>query len=367
MKIANTIKILPLLVLMLSACVESEVKMPFASVEVSTTACKINESVIFHFNGVAPQVSIFTGDKSHDYDLIEQGNTGFVVNKNTFSYAYKQPGIYKVVIVATNLSDGAEKIWKDTSSLIIRVTDEDATIKALSCPKVLYDEIAAENMNDTDWLVRLPQKIQFAGKVATITSRQRLSVKLASDSTVLLVNGLKFNSTTLYELKTPIALNLKAHSGNTNDYTLYMLRLPEFTSFKLAGVEGVLTRSEFNYNKMTMTVTLPAGTDKTSLIPQFTLVEGQEVYVNNVLQTSGVSVVDFTGTGGFPSEKFFYRKASFDSRNRNYSFSSVGIGLVFLRMTRLLFYRAVGSLSKYFSETFFFVVFNGLIIKILKY
>lgn len=294
MKIANIIKVLPLLVLLLSACVEDEVTVPVATAEVSKAVCTINESVVFHFTGQAQQVSIFTGDKSHDYNLIEQGNTGFVVNKNTFSYAYKQPGTYTVVIVASNLSEGAETILKDTCSLTIQVIDDDATIKALSCPKVLYDEIAAENMNETDWLVRLPLKIQFAGKVATITSRQRLSVKLASDSTVLLVNGVKFNATTLYELNTPIALNLKAHSGNMNDYTLYMLRYPEFTSFKLAGVDGVLLRNEFNYNKMTMTVTLPAGTDKTSLTPQFTMVEGQEVYVNNVLQTSGVSVVDFT-------------------------------------------------------------------------
>ena len=308
MKIANIIKVLPLLVLLLSACVEDEVKVPVASFEASKAVCTINESVVFHFSGQAQQVSIFTGDKSHNYHLLEKGNTGFVVNKGSFSYAYKQPGTYQVVIVATNFSEGAETILKDTSSLIIRVTDEDATIKALSCPKVLYDEIAAENVNDTDWLVRLPLKLQFAGKVATITSKQRLSVKLASDSTVLLVNGLKFNSTTLYELKTPIALNLKAHSGNTNDYTLYMLRLPEFTSFKLAGVEGVLTRSEFNYNKMTMTVTLPAGTDKTSLIPQFTLVEGQEVYVNNVLQTSGVSVVDFTAPVVFRLKNTFTGK-----------------------------------------------------------
>lgn len=294
MKIANIIKVLPLLVLLLSACVEDEVKVPVASFEASKAVCTINESVVFHFTGQAQQVSIFTGDKSHDYHLLEQGNAGFVVNKGTFSYAYKQPGTYQVVIVATNFSEGAETILKDTSSLIIRVTDEDATIKALSCPKVLYDEIAAENVNDTDWLVRLPQKIQFGGKTAAVTSKQRLAVKLASDSTILLVNGLKFSSTTQYELNAPVALNLTAHSGAVKDYTLYMLRFPEFASFKLAGVTGVLTRSEFNYNKMAMTVTLPAGSAKTNLIPEFALSEGQEVFVNGVLQISGVSVVDFT-------------------------------------------------------------------------
>jgi hypothetical protein len=64
--------------------------------------------------------------------------------------------------------------------------------------------------------------------------------------------------------------------------------------FKLAGINGVLTRSEFNYDKMTMTVTLPAGTDKTGLVPEFTLSQGQEVFVNDLLITSAVSVIDFS-------------------------------------------------------------------------
>lgn len=294
MKITNIIKVIPLLVLFLSACVEEEIPAPVASAEVSKTIYSINESVVFNFTGKAGQVAIFTGDKGHSYDLLEEGNKGFVVNKQTFSYAYKQPGTYKVVIIASNYSEGAVTMLKDTCSLMIQVVDDDATIKYLSCPKVLYDEIAARSVNDTDWLVCLPQKIMFAGKIATITSKQRLAVKLASDSTVMLVNGVKFSATTTYELATPVALNLTAHSGNVKDYTLYMLRFPEFLTFKVAGVSGTLVRSEFNYNKMTMSITVPAGTDRANLIPEFTLSQGQEVFVNDVLQTSGVSVVDFS-------------------------------------------------------------------------
>lgn len=294
MKTINFIKIIPFMVFMLSACAKEEITIPIASAEVTKTVCSINESVVFSFTGNAQQVSIFTGDKSHDYSLLEQGNTGFVVNKNTFSYAYKQPGTYMVVVVASNYYEESKTILKDTCMFTVQVIDDDATIKALSCPRVLYDEIAAGNVNEAEWLVRLPQKILFSGKTATITSKQRLAVKLASDSTELLVNGAKFSATTQYELNTPITLNLTAHSGTVKNYTLYMLRYPEFTSFKLAGVAGVLTRSEFNYNKMTMAVTLPTGTDKTNLIPEFILSEGQEVFVNNVLQTSGLSAVDFS-------------------------------------------------------------------------
>lgn len=295
MKIANILIIIPFFVLLLSACVEEELTNPLASVEVSKTVYGINESVVFNFTGQAQQVAIFTGDKTHDYDLFEAGgNTGFVVNKGTFSYAYKQPGTYKVVVVASNYSEGALTIVKDTCSVTIQVFDDDATIKYLSCPRVLYDEIAAESVNDTDWLVRLPQRIQFRGQVATIPSTQRLSVKLASDSTVMLVNGVKFSTTTNYQLNNPLAINLTAHSGDVKDYTLYMLRYPEFSVFKLTGVTGVLTRSEFNYDKMTMTLTLPAGTDKTSLVPEFTVTEGQQVFLGDDLITSNVSVVNFS-------------------------------------------------------------------------
>lgn len=322
MKIANIIKVLPFLVFMLSACVDDEILMPIASAEVAKTIYAINESVVFNFTGEAKQVSIFTGDNSHNYDLLESGNTGFVVNKQKFSYAYKQPGTYKVVIIASNYSEGAAEILKDTCSLTIQVIDDDVTIKSLSCPKVLYDEVAARSINDTDWLVCLPQKILFTAKVATITSKQRLFVKLASDSTLLLVNGTKFNATTTYELSSPVALNLTAHSGNVKDYTLYMLRFPEFLTFRVAGVNGTFVRSEFNYDKMTMAITVPAGTDRTALIPEFTLSQGQEVFVNDVLQTSGVSAVDFT------SPVVFRIKNTFDGKPHLSAETEVTVSIV---------------------------------------
>lgn len=297
MKIQYLIKSVVLMIALtcIVSCTEKEIVVPQISVEVEKTTYQINETVIFNMIGEAQQIAIFTGDSKHDYELFaDGGNTGFVVNKKTFSYSYKQPGTYKVVIVSSNFTENGETIKSDTCSVTLNVIDDDATIKTLTCPKVLYDEIAAIDINETDWLIRLPQKIMFAGKVATISSKQRLSFKLASDSTALLINGVKFNATTTYELNNPLTLSLTAHAGNSRDYTLYMLRLPEFASFKINGVDGVIVRNEFSYDRMTMSVTLPVGVDKTALIPEFTLSEGQEVYVNDILLTSSVSVVDFS-------------------------------------------------------------------------
>jgi PKD repeat protein len=276
------------------SCTDEQVSQPVALFEVSSQTNVIHESVVFTFTGEANQVSIFTGDKKHEYDLLEAGNTGFVVNKGTFSYAYKQPGTYKVVLVAANYSASDGVILKDTASMIIQIVDNDVSIQSLSCPKVLYDEIAAHPVNEEEWLVVLPQKIMFTGRTAAVTSKQRLAVKLASDSTTLLINDTKYNATTQYELNTPLLLNVSAHSGDSKDYRLYMLRYPEFADFKINDEEGVLQRSEYNYDKMVYEFTLPEETDKTALKPVFTLSEGQEVYHHDNPVVSGSTVIDFS-------------------------------------------------------------------------
>jgi hypothetical protein len=280
-------------ILIANGCQDENAISPKASVQASAIELKINESVEFKFNGTAQKVSIFTGDESHNYDSIQSGNKGFVVNKGVFNYAYRHPGVYKVVIVASTSNERAVQLLHDTCSVTINVIDTIATIKSITCPKVFYDEIAAKNV-DGDWLVCLPQKILFKGQTLPVSSKQRLAIKLASDSAKLLVNNAGFNATTTYELKNANSLSVKPYMGDTQNHNLYMLFYPEFKTFTLNGVAGTLVRSEYNYDKMQLSVTLPAGTDKKNLTPVFTLAEGQEVAVNGVLQTSGVSVVDFT-------------------------------------------------------------------------
>lgn len=64
-----------------------------------------------------------------------------------------------------------------------------------------------------------------------------------------------------------------------------------FTSFKMKGFseQGVI-----NEGNGTITVTLPYGTSKTSLTPEFTLTDGATVKVNSTTQTSGTSTQNFT-------------------------------------------------------------------------
>lgn len=298
MKKQFSIYLILLSIVMFSSCQDEELSTPAASFTASSVVLKINESVEFKFNGTAQKVSIFTGDDEHLFDSIQSGNTGFVMNKGLFNYAYRYPGHYKVVVVASNFNDNAEQLLMDTTSIYINVVDSDATIKYVSCPKVFYDEIAAENINN-DWLIRLPQKILFKNQNLTVASKQKLSVKLGSDSAQLYVNDVAFSATTSYELKNGVQFKVEPYSGEANIYNMYMLYYPEFKTFTINGVAGVLTRNEYNYNKMTMIVALPVGTDVTALIPEFTLSEGQNVTVSGVEQTSAVSALDFTNTVNF--------------------------------------------------------------------
>lgn len=298
MKKQFSIYVILLSIVFFSSCQDEVLTTPVASFTASTVVLKINESVEFKFDGMAQKISIFPGDEEHLFDSIKSGNTGFVMNKGVFNYAYRYPGRYKVVVVASNFNDNAEQLLQDTTSIYINVVDSDATIKSVSCPKVFYDEIAAENINN-DWLIRLPQKILFKSQNLTVSSKQRLSVKLGSDSAQLFVNDVKFSSTTSYELKNGIQLSVDPYSGETNVYNMYMLFYPEFKKFTINGVAGVLTRNEYDYTKMTMLVALPTGTDVSALVPEFTLSEGQTVTVAGVEQTSAVSVLNFTNAVNF--------------------------------------------------------------------
>ena len=68
---------------MLAACSgeNQEARTPVASITVNADRLEINQSMEIRFNGVADQVVIFTGDNGHDYDLRNESNTGFVMNK----------------------------------------------------------------------------------------------------------------------------------------------------------------------------------------------------------------------------------------------------------------------------------------------
>ncbi len=283
------------LLFLFAACEEEPVPAPQAAMTVNKNQFAINESMVINFTGIAEQAVIYTGDDMHDYELRNQSNTGFVVNKGLFTYAYSAPGTYKVVCLASTYADLAADLKRDTCSYIVTVVDDQTEIEKLSCPQVLYDEVYAEKLPDDEWLMVLPRKVKYNTATPSIALTQRLRFYIQSDSTKVFVNGAEYSNTTRYNLSEPVDILVKSHHGTERPYKLYTIYYPEFETFKLAGVAGNLVRNEYDYSSIELQVTLPAGTDAGSLIPEFTLYSAADkVYIGDAEQTSGISAVDFT-------------------------------------------------------------------------
>ena len=278
-----------------TACEDDEATQPHAAMSVGKYIYDTNETMKIHFTGSAEHVVIYTGDTDHDYELREASNYGLVVNKGLFTYSYQQPGTYKVVCVATNHTDAGNSIKRDTCSFMVKVIDDVTEIERLSAPQVIYDEVFANPVNETDWLLRLPRKIKFKTSNATVSLSQKLKFYIGSDSTKVYIDDKEFSSTAKYNLANVLNIKLKSHEGTERPYKLYTVNYGEFKTFELLGVQGTITRSEFDYSYYEINMTVPSGSDLSNLAPTFTLYsDNDKVYIDDVEQISGTTTADFT-------------------------------------------------------------------------
>ena len=289
--------ILGICVLLLAFSCEEKNKTPQLVANINKDMLTINETMIIDFNGsTADQIVVFTGDNMHEYSLRDQSNTGLVVNKNLFTYVYAVPGVYEVVCMASTAGEMATNLQYTTTSFVVTVIDDVTEIDRLSCPQVIRDEVFAKRYPNDDWLMQLPRRVIYNDRLQNVSlTSQRLRFFIQSDSTKVFVNGSEFVSTRGYNLSTPTDVLVKSDFGTERPYKLYTIYYPEFNTFKLLGVDGTLNRNIFDYTAFEMNITLPAGTDVSNLIPEFTTFSVDEkVYIGNTEQISGTSVVDFT-------------------------------------------------------------------------
>lgn len=155
------ISLTAIMALALVSCSEEKALQPTAAISVDTKKVNINESVTVRFTGAADNVVMFPGDSGQDYELINENNTGLVVNKGLFTYAYTTPGVYKMVCVATNHADEGRSLLTDTCSVWIRVIDDVTEIDKISAYPVVRGEIFAKRCNEKDWLMAFPRKMRF--------------------------------------------------------------------------------------------------------------------------------------------------------------------------------------------------------------
>ena len=274
-----------------TACEKNELAQPEAAMSTEKYLYEINETMEIHFTGTADNVVIYTGDTDHDYELREQSNYGLVVNKGLFTYAYQQPGTYKVVCVATNHADAGQTLLRDTCSFTVQVVDDNTEIYKLSA-SILYDEVFATAVNESDWLLGVPTKMRYNGKDMKIKlNGQKLKFYIHSDSAKVYVDDVEYSSNTKYDLSNTLNVRVKSHAGTERNYKLYTLNYPEFATYEAAGVTGTVNRNEYDYSYYEVNLTVPAGTDLTAVTPTFTFTgTNEKAYIDEVEQTSGSTV-----------------------------------------------------------------------------
>ena len=238
-----------------------EARTPQAVVTVNQTVLDINESMVIHFQGVADQVVVYTGDESHDYSLRNESNTGFVVNKGLFTYSYSVPGTFKVVVLATTYDTYmGNGLRTDTTSFYVTVKDdvtELGQVYSTITPNVYY----ASLVNESDWVMCLPTKQVYNNREVTLNAkRQRLSFEIASDSSKIYVDDVIYSTKNYYDLTQPHDIRVESDFGSIRNYRLYTMIYPEFKSVKLNGVSGKLVRDAFNQDSQVYQFTLPKGT-----------------------------------------------------------------------------------------------------------
>lgn len=305
--------------LMLASCDDEKATQPTAAISVDKNTLEVNESMTLHFTGDAENVVVFTGDTDHDYELRSESNYGLVVNKGVMTYSYSTPGTYKVVCVATNHADEGKSILTDTCSVMVKVIDDVTEIERISAPQVLYDEVYAAQVNDVDWLLPLPRKIKYKTSAPSVSLKQKLKFYIPSATTQIFVNGELFNSNSKYDLANVQEIKTVSNEGNSREYKLHTLNYGEFKTFKVGGVSvasSKIVRTEYDYSYTEINVQLPAGTDVTALVPEFTLNADNEVpYIGDVEQKSKVNAVDF-------SSPVTYRFVTTDKENPHITLES---------------------------------------------
>jgi hypothetical protein len=275
---------------------EETIQAPQIEASINKELLTVNESMVIDFAGsTADNIVVFPGDNMQNYDLRDQSNTGLVVNKKLFTYSYQVPGTYKVVCLASTAGDMATNLQFATCSFTVTVIDDETEIDRISCSQVIRDEVFAQQQANDEWLMVLPRSLLYNNREQNVSLSQRLRFYIASDSTKVSVNGTNYSATTAYNLSSPVNILVKSNFGTERPYKLYTINYPRFSSFKLQGVAGTTTLDAFNYATSTVTVTLPSGTNVSSLAPEFTTYSATDkVYIGNAEQISGTSAVDFT-------------------------------------------------------------------------
>lgn len=282
------------------------------------------QSIVFTNQGKGQTFSIWPGDADHVYG--QQGNAGYTVNSSGFySYSYREPGVYTIVWVAGSI-DAAGQVVQDVDSTRLVVLDMHGGLDELVIKKIYrlddYDvsrntffSSTAEQVNDSTLMCGVVYEAWRNGSINSIKSpKLTLMYTLTSTKSKLywwntakaewleirsevdnIFNVMENNRIAVQRVKVVTA------SGYENRYWIYTVMMPKLTKFSVNGVEGKIVHELTSYNVYDINLSLPAGTDVSSLKPEWqlmandaNLLEGAtcHVTVDGVEQVSGQSVIN---------------------------------------------------------------------------
>jgi hypothetical protein len=298
-----------------------------AAFDVPKTEYDVFESVVFTNRGSGQYYVVYPGDKNHRYG--QTGNTGFSTNSNgTFRYSYSDPGTYTAVWVASSVNAKGEKEIS-LDSLQVTVIARDGGLDRFAIYNIFrLDEYLTGGLNifytsygefispDTILCPILFSSWRDA-TINSIKAKQLINFELSSNNAKMYwvnqdVETEIVSMSTASRIVTFVEngklqirnFRVKTASGIASDYYVAPVMIPQFTRFTLLGVDGTITRSTSDFSLYDVTLELPAGTDLQALKPEFAVMNSDAdlldannciVTLNGVPQTSGNSVVDFSG------------------------------------------------------------------------
>jgi len=297
---------------------------PDAGFEINKTVYDVHESVYFVNTGKGQHFVVYPGDSLHVFN--QPFNQGYATaSDGTFSYAYNEPGEYTAVWIASSINNRNE-IIESIDSMKISVVAKDGGLDRFTVfniykmpeypGSVFFSSVGEFIAPDTlmcpvffdSWRPSLtvnsfkaPQLINFSlssslSKFYWVDGGVEKEIRsgLSSSRIVKFLSGGKMSIQKFI---------VKTASGFTSEYYVAPVIIPKMTKYTVNGKNGVITRDIAYYNKFIIDLTLPAGTDLTSLKPDFEimnndpdLIDGTNITIslNEESQTSGVSIVDAT-------------------------------------------------------------------------
>ena len=312
-------------------------------------AYQVLEPIQFQNQGIGQTFVVYPGDQGHIYG--QQNNTGFAANiSGDFTYYYRETGTYNTVWVASSVkSDGT--VVSTVDSVKIHIVASDGGLSNFVIPQIYrmseystvpyYSSYGIFVSPDTIVCPIIYSAWATAGTVNTIKRAFSLQFELTAPATTTVywydpvakdekqvISGTTTRNVWFINPQTTGGTNVRLEtqlfkvvtsSGTVHNYYVAPVVIPNFTSFSVTigdttytasydattvvAADNEITRDVSFYNRFNVNLTLPQGTDLSSLTPNYVVVNNDvnltdgsnlEVSLNGIPQTSGVSIVDLS-------------------------------------------------------------------------